>query len=149
MTIPEAASLIIEATAQAEGGEIFILDMGNPIRIADLAYKMIRMHGLRPHRDIDIVETGLRAGEKLHEALTSDSERLLPTRHPRVSRVLPLAEPVERAALLEAVEHLRLLAEDGLAEDRVIRSLFSLAAAEEVRALGARGGPHSVRDRWG
>jgi FlaA1/EpsC-like NDP-sugar epimerase len=149
MTIPEAASLIIEATAQAEGGEIFILDMGNPIRIADLAYKMIRMHGLRPHRDIDIVETGLRAGEKLHEALTSDSERLLPTRHPRVSRVLPLAEPIERAALLEAVEHLRLLAEDGLAGDRVIRSLFSLAAAEEVRALGARGGRHSVGDRWG
>jgi FlaA1/EpsC-like NDP-sugar epimerase len=66
------------------GGEIFIFDMGNPIKIADLAKKMIRLSGFEPGKDIDIVYTGLREGEKLHEELLCDEEDTLPTHHPKI-----------------------------------------------------------------
>ena len=69
MTIPEAAQLVLQAGAMGEGGEIFILDMGEPVRILDLAEEMITLTGLRPYDDIDIVFTGLRPGEKLFEEL--------------------------------------------------------------------------------
>src|SRR5205823_6062768 len=88
MTIPEAVNLIIEASTQARvGGEIFILDMGQPVKILDLAHKMVRLHGLRPGLDIEIREVGLRPGEKLHESLTASNEELVLTRHPRVRRI--------------------------------------------------------------
>jgi len=84
MTIPEACRLVLEAGAMGRGGEIFIFDMGNPIRIADLAKKMIRLSGFEPGKDIDIVYTGLREGEKLHEELLRDEEDTLPTHHPKI-----------------------------------------------------------------
>lgn len=74
MTIPEAAQLVIQAGAMASGGEIFVLDMGEPVRIADLAEDLIRLSGFRPYEDIDIVYTGLRCGEKLYEELLLDDE---------------------------------------------------------------------------
>lgn len=84
MTIPEAVQLVLEAGAMGEGGEIFILDMGEPVRILDLARKMIRLSALEPDRDVKIVYTGTRPGEKLFEELSTDSEEMDTTRHPKI-----------------------------------------------------------------
>ena len=91
MTIPEAAQLVIQASAMAKGGEVFVLDMGEPVRIADLARAMVRLSGLNirdadhPDGDIEIVETGLRPGEKLYEELLIGNNPE-PTNHPRIMR---------------------------------------------------------------
>ncbi len=84
MSVAEAAQLILQAGAMAEGGEIFILDMGAPVRIADMARDLIRLHGLVPETDIPIIFTGLRPGEKLYEELITAGEGIGPTRHARI-----------------------------------------------------------------
>ena len=84
MTIPEACSLVLEAGCTGNGGEIYIFDMGEAIKIYDLAEKMIHLSGRIPHKDIRIVETGLRPGEKLFEELLATSENTLPTYHKKV-----------------------------------------------------------------
>ena len=84
MTIPEASQLVIEAGTMGNGGEIFIFDMGESVRIFDLAKKMIRLSGLRYPEDIDIEITGLRPGEKLYEELLADTENTLPTYHKKI-----------------------------------------------------------------
>ena len=84
MTIPEAVSLILQAAAMGEGGEVFVLDMGKPIRIRALAEEMIRLSGHEPERDIPIVFVGLRPGEKLHEDLFYDFENPMGTTHPKI-----------------------------------------------------------------
>lgn len=84
MSIPEAARLVIQAGAMGKGGEIFLLDMGEPVRIYDLAVQMIKLSGLVPGKDIEIEITGLRPGEKLHEELLVDSAKARPTRHPKI-----------------------------------------------------------------
>jgi FlaA1/EpsC-like NDP-sugar epimerase len=84
MTIPEAVQLVLQASASSRGGDIFHLDMGEPVRIADLAENMIRLSGFEPGRDIEIKYVGLRPGEKLYEELLVDGEDIEPTEHPRV-----------------------------------------------------------------
>ena len=84
MTIPEASQLVLQAGAIGSGGEIFILDMGKPVRILDLAEDMIRLSGLQPYEDIDIRFSGIRQGEKLFEELEITGENLLKTRHPKI-----------------------------------------------------------------
>ena len=84
MTIPEAAQLVIQAGTMGEGGEIFVLDMGEPVRIVDLATDLIRLSGLKVDDDIEIEFVGLRPGEKLFEELHTDGEEHLPTRHPKI-----------------------------------------------------------------
>ena len=84
MTIPEASQLVLQAGAMGEGGEIFVLDMGEPVRILDLAKDLISLSGLRPYEDIDIVFSGIRPGEKLFEELEIDEECLAKTRHPKI-----------------------------------------------------------------
>jgi FlaA1/EpsC-like NDP-sugar epimerase len=84
MTIPEAAQLVLQAGAMGEGGEIFILDMGEPVRILDLAVAMITLTGLKPFEEMDVVFTGLRPGEKLHEELELLGEEIVKTRHPKI-----------------------------------------------------------------
>lgn len=84
MSIPEAVRLVMQAGAMAVGGEVFLLDMGDPVRIYDLALQMIRLSGLEPGRDIEIEITGLRPGEKLYEELLIDSEKARPTQHPKI-----------------------------------------------------------------
>ncbi len=84
MTIPEAATLVIQAGAMAKGGEVFLLDMGEPVKIYDLAAQMIRLHGLEPEKDVKIEITGLRPGEKIYEELLIDCEAALPTGHPKI-----------------------------------------------------------------
>lgn len=84
MTIPEASQLVLQAGALGSGGEIFVLDMGEPVKILDLAEDMIRLSGLTPYDDVDIVFTGIRDGEKLFEELEITGENLLKTRHPKI-----------------------------------------------------------------
>ena len=84
MTIIEAASLILQAGAIGCGSEIFVLDMGEPVRIRDLAEKLIQLSGLQSQRDIEIVYIGLRPGEKLHEELFHTREELRKTVHPKL-----------------------------------------------------------------
>lgn len=83
MTIPEASQLVLQAGAMGKGGEIFVLDMGEQIRIVDLATDLIRLSGLKPD-DVEITFTGMRPGEKLHEELYFDEEQTLPTPHPKL-----------------------------------------------------------------
>jgi len=84
MTIPEAVGLILQAGAMGKGGEIFVLDMGEPVKIVELAEQMIRLSGLEPGRDIEIVFTGLRPGEKLYEELFHPEEELVGSAHPKL-----------------------------------------------------------------
>lgn len=84
MTIPEASQLVLQAGAYAEGGEIFVLDMGEPVKIYDLAENLIKLSGYEPHRDIKIEITGLRPGEKLYEELLMNEEGLTETKHEKI-----------------------------------------------------------------
>ncbi|RAK02049.1 FlaA1/EpsC-like NDP-sugar epimerase [Larkinella arboricola] len=84
MTIPEACQLVLEAGTMGKGGEVFVFDMGEPVRIADLARKMIHLSGYIPGKDINLIYTGLRPGEKLYEELLSTNEQTLPTHHPKI-----------------------------------------------------------------
>ena len=84
MTIPEASQLVLQAAASGTGGQIYLLDMGEPVKIVDLAHEMITLSGFRPGEDIDIVFTGVRPGEKLFEELRTEGENIEPTVHPKV-----------------------------------------------------------------
>jgi FlaA1/EpsC-like NDP-sugar epimerase len=85
MTIPEACQLVLEAGAMGNGGEIFIFDMGKPVKIIDLARKMIKLAGFIPDKEIEIKTVGLRPGEKLYEELLHDSSKNLPTHHEKIT----------------------------------------------------------------
>jgi FlaA1/EpsC-like NDP-sugar epimerase len=98
MTIPEAAQLVLQAGTMGEGGEIFILDMGEPVRIVDLARDVITLSGLKPYEDIDIVFTGTRPGEKLFEELQTNEETMTKTRHPKIFIGKIAAYPEERVS---------------------------------------------------
>jgi len=87
MTIPEAVGLVLQSFALGKGGEIFVLDMGQPVKIIDLARQMIELSGFRIGEDIEIVLTGLKPGEKLYEELQHHSEDYAPTAHPRITRL--------------------------------------------------------------
>ncbi|MBQ7717942.1 MAG: polysaccharide biosynthesis protein [Clostridia bacterium] len=106
MTIPEAAQLVLQAAAYAKGGEIFVLDMGEPVKIYDLAKKMISLSGLRPNVDIKIEFTGLRPGEKLYEELLMGEEGLQKTAHSKIFIGKPIdltpEELLEKLKLLES-----------------------------------------------
>ena len=84
MTIPEASQLVLEAGSMGNGGEIYIFDMGKSVKIADLAKKMIKLSGLALGKDIQIVFSGLRPGEKIFEELLNDKEKTLPTHHEKI-----------------------------------------------------------------
>jgi FlaA1/EpsC-like NDP-sugar epimerase len=107
MTIPEATQLVLQAGGMGSGSEILLLDMGEPVRIIDLAEELIRLSGLTPYEDIDIVITGLRPGEKLFEELLIDGEGVLPTAHSKIKVLGPVhidLQPVrdELGSLYEA-----------------------------------------------
>lgn len=106
MTIPEAVQLVLQSATLGKGGEIFMLDMGEPVRIEDLAKDIIRLSGLRVDEDIEIVYTGLRPGEKLHEELMIEGEHYEPTTHPkcRIARNSHQLIPAELSQHLKCLE---------------------------------------------
>jgi FlaA1/EpsC-like NDP-sugar epimerase len=105
MTIPEAVQLVLQAAAIGRGGEVFVLDMGEPVRIADLAADLIRLSGLEVGRDIELSFTGLRPGEKLTEELFFGAEHAIPTHHPKVLRARHAALPAgSSGAIAELIE---------------------------------------------
>lgn len=95
MTIPEAVQLVLEAGTMGTGGEIFIFDMGEPVKITDLALKMIKLAGLQPERDIKIIYTGLRPGEKLYEELLNVGEHTMHTHHPKIKIAKVITYPYQ------------------------------------------------------
>jgi FlaA1/EpsC-like NDP-sugar epimerase len=121
MTIPEAVSLILQAGTMGEGGEIFVLDMGEPVLINDLAKQMILLSGLKPDEDIEIIYTGLRPGEKLYEEIFHESENLQPTKHTKlflagsrscdwswlVTELTSLEDAAKRRNVPALIDHLR------------------------------------------
>jgi FlaA1/EpsC-like NDP-sugar epimerase len=131
MTITEAAQLVIQAGAMGLGGEVFILDMGDPVRIVDLAHDMIRL-AHRPAEDIAIVMSGIRRGEKLAEELATQQERVDQTRHPKIligHQATP--PPPDLAARID-----RLLAIADTADDGTLRAALS-GIVPEYRPVAA------------
>ena len=104
MTIPEAVSLVLQAGAYAKGGQIFVLDMGEPVKIYTLAYNLIKLSGLEPEKDIEIVYTGLRPGEKLFEERLMDEEGMQKTPNGLISIAKPL--PIDEENLFTTLESL-------------------------------------------
>jgi FlaA1/EpsC-like NDP-sugar epimerase len=87
MSIPEAVNLVIHAACLTEGDDIFVLKMGEVVRIVDIAERMLRLRGLRPYEDIKIEFTGVRPGEKMHEELHDEAEDPIPTIHPHIIKL--------------------------------------------------------------
>ena len=96
MTIPEAVSLVLQSGALGSGGEIFVLDMGQPVKISDLAKQLIRLSGFKPGDDIEIQYVGIRPGEKLFEELQHGAENLAQTEHPKILRFISEPMPLNR-----------------------------------------------------
>jgi FlaA1/EpsC-like NDP-sugar epimerase len=132
MSIEEAVQLVLQAAAIASGGDLFVLDMGEPVRIIDLAQRMIRLAGLRVGTDVEVLVTGVRPGEKLEEELLADDEPALATEHPAISRISPTLPP--RDQVTAALRRLRTLANE-LRDDDVRAALF-----ETVRPPADPGG---------
>lgn len=117
MTIPEACSLVLEAGCMGNGGEIYIFDMGKPVKIYDLAHRMISLAGYIPGKDIKIVETGLRPGEKLYEELLNDKEKTSSTRHAKIMVAKVVTYRMDE--VLENMNKLYALAVEGKTHDMV------------------------------
>lgn len=135
MTIPEASQLVLQAGAMGEGGEIFILDMGEPVKIVDLARDLITLSGLRLDEDIEITFSGIRPGEKLQEELSTDAEEAEKTRHPKIftGRI----KPHEWEAVVAGVEAVLELTSGG-ETDRIRGALGALVPEyERPRRSGA------------
>lgn len=120
MTISEACELVLEAGFMGKGNQIYVFDMGEPVAIVDLAYQMIRLSGLVPDKDIEVVFTGLRPGEKLYEELLTGGENILPTFHPKIkiAGVESFDLPVKTVQI-----------------ERLLTRLYKLSEAEVVSAM--------------
>ena len=120
MTIPEACQLVLEAGFMGQGGEIYVFDMGQQVKIADLAKAMIKLSGFIPDKDIRIEYIGLRPGEKLYEELVTDHEKTLPTHHEKIRKAL--VEEINGELVLEKI-------------DTLLRDLYSLSNMEVVHLM--------------
>jgi FlaA1/EpsC-like NDP-sugar epimerase len=105
MTIPEAVQLVLQAGCMGRGGEIFVLDMGRPVKILKLAENLVTLSGKKPYEDIEIVFSGLRPGEKMYEELFNESEKLLSTSHPRIQTAVSV--PVEKKIMEAQIGRIR------------------------------------------
>lgn len=133
MTIPEACQLVLEAGAMGEGGEIFVFDMGKPVKIDNLARKMIKMYGLEVGEDIEIQYSGLRPGEKLFEELLDEKENLQATHHPKIMRAA--VREVERTTANVTIKALIKKAEDGDAPDKLIMLIKELVPEYQTETI--------------
>jgi FlaA1/EpsC-like NDP-sugar epimerase len=133
MTIPEAVHLVLQAAGMGKGGETFVLNMGQQVRILDLANDLIRLSGLEPGRDIEIVYTGIRPGEKLSEDLWDAGFTFIPTPHPDIFR-LDRQENLQGAELVKSVDELLRLAKEGDAPT-VVSLLGDLLPGSAIRSL--------------
>jgi FlaA1/EpsC-like NDP-sugar epimerase len=141
MTIPEAVQLVLQAGALGKGGEVFVLDMGQPVKIVDLASDLIRLSGLEPGLDIEIKFTGTRPGEKLYEELFFNSENASPTSHPKVLRARNATLPAGISIIVD-----RLLAEArGCKSDDEIRALLRRLVPDYAPAVGPMTRPPATR----
>jgi FlaA1/EpsC-like NDP-sugar epimerase len=139
MTIPEASQLVIQAGAMGRGGEIFVLDMGDPVKIVDLARDMIRLSGLELGKDIDIEFVGQRPGEKLFEELNCDDERHRPTSHSKI--MVAESGRADLAVLQGALEHLQQMANGNAASIfAVLKKIVPAYAAAKIPAQPRIGG---------
>jgi len=135
MTIPEASQLVLESGAMASDGELYVLDMGRPVRILELAESMIRLSGYEPYRDINIVETGLRPGEKLYEELLIKTEELTKTDNRMI--FIERDKPLSRREIDKKIETLRRAVETE--DDETVRAAMKQVvetyhAPEEVNS---------------
>ncbi len=138
MTIPEASQLVLQAGALGQRGEIFVLDMGHPVRILDLARDVIILSGLRPEVDIPIVFTGLRPGEKLYEELSIRGENMVPTRHPKIA--IWKSEAAAQAAVQKMMDELEPLQHCMVRENVLFALKTFVPEMKPWEADGAGGG---------
>lgn len=136
MTIPEATQLVLQAATYANAGDIFVLDMGEPVYIVDVARDLIRLSGLEPDTDIPITFTGMRPGEKLFEELATDAEQTSPTAHERIFRCE--VTPPESSRVLEAAMALEKSARAGSAPKLIRQAIFQLLAEIDHTNTGGR-----------
>jgi FlaA1/EpsC-like NDP-sugar epimerase len=140
MSIAEAVALVIEAAALAENGDVFMLEMGDPIPILELARRLIRLRGLRVGRDVDIVFTGLRPGEKLDEQLRFDFEKPRPTAHDRVQRLVDDLRPWNQKTLADILTDLRSYVRS-VDDESSRRGIFEMVAQRETEEPGLVANP--------
>jgi FlaA1/EpsC-like NDP-sugar epimerase len=132
MTIPEAVHLVLQSAAMGTGGEVFFLNMGQPVRILDLAEDLIRLSGLEPGRDVEISFTGIRPGEKLTEELSDESMSFSPTAHPEIVRV-ESDEAVDGGQLKDTVDEMARLARQD-ETDVLLRMLDEVVPGAAIRS---------------
>jgi FlaA1/EpsC-like NDP-sugar epimerase len=146
MTIPEAVQLVLQAAALGEGAEVFMLDMGAPIRIEDLAKDLIKLSGLEVGRDVEIEYTGLRPGEKMFEELSASSEEYVATRHEKIAKIRNGAQSAEHSSeLWNSVNELIHLAGEGHADEmrHKLKEIVPEYSAQPESG-GQAGGPRGV-----
>jgi FlaA1/EpsC-like NDP-sugar epimerase len=131
MTIPEAVYLVLQAAALGSGGELFVLDMGDPVRIVDLARDLITLSGYQPDRDIEIKFTGVRPGEKLRERLFLEGEDYATTQHEKIF-VFKGRPPLEGGKLQSAVQRLVRLAQQGASTAEIWAAVKAIVPECEV-----------------
>jgi FlaA1/EpsC-like NDP-sugar epimerase len=141
MTIPEAAQLVLQAASMGQGGEIFVLDMGEPVKIVDLARDLITLSGLRPDEDIEIKFVGTRPGEKLYEELSIEGEDVSHTKHPKIG--IWQRRPVDLDNLVLQIDEL-LRQADGLTREQARLTLRELVPEFQLEAPAA---PHRAPPR--
>jgi FlaA1/EpsC-like NDP-sugar epimerase len=133
MTIPEACQLILQSGVIGRGGEIFVLDMGEPVKISYLAEQLIRLSGKTPGEDIEIVYTGLRPGEKLYEELFHDAEKLEETSHPKI--LLAQCRVMDRGALEKSFDAMQQACDKG--DDTALRNMLAELVPEHTGLVAA------------
>jgi FlaA1/EpsC-like NDP-sugar epimerase len=160
MTIPEAAQLVLQASTMGNGGEIFVLDMGKPVRIVDLARQLILLSGLKPDQDIAIEFVGTRPGEKLYEEINMDDEHMLPTPHERIKvfagsclsgdgarrHLAILSEACERRDLRALLVELKSIVPDYTVSRELIQKVMEPDLARLAKAVGAEQSPVRIED---
>jgi FlaA1/EpsC-like NDP-sugar epimerase len=130
MSIPEAVNLIIHAACLTKGDGIYMLKMGEVVRIVELAERMIRMRGLRPYKDIDIQFTGIRPGEKMHEELHDESELPIETIHPSIVQLKSWTDKFDTQLFLKELR--QVLSDKPAAEGEMLKALLRIINLDNV-----------------